>query len=251
MKSFNFKEKFSKGKTVYTMAAVSLCLAAVAIGIVYSQTVDRLESVLPDISTTKQVHQNQTGVSDPREVQPTTVTGKKEVPSKKVTTTKRAVTEKHSAPATVHASEQTEEASTAVSVVASQTFIRPHDGEIICPYSPDVPLYSETMNDWRTHSGIDIAVKEGAEAVSVGKGTVSKVIVDSSYGYTVEVNYGSFTARYCGLKQGECAVIGQSLEKGDSVGVIDSVPCEANAGPHLHFEIVKDGMEVDPIKALG
>ena len=223
MKSSNFKEKFSKGKTVYTMAAVSICLAAVAIGIVYSQTVDRLESVLPDISTTKQVHQNQTGVSDPREVQPTTVRGKKEITTKKVTTTKTTTTESSSSTETTQIPKETEEASTAVSVVAGQTFIRPHDGEIIRPYSPDVPLYSETMNDWRTHSGVDIAVKEGDEAVSVGKGTVSKVIVDSYYGYTVEVNYGSFTARYCGLKQGDCVGIGQNLEKGDRIVITGGI----------------------------
>lgn len=233
------------------MAAVSLCLAAIAIGIVYSQTVDRLEKVLPDISTTKQVHQNQTGVSDPRDAEPTTVKRQKEETVKKTTTTTaKAVTEDIALTDSTQA-EPVNTPSTAVTVVTEQTFILPHDGEIIRPYSPEVPLYSETMNDWRTHSGIDIAVKEGDEAVSVGKGKVSKVLVDSSYGYTVEVDYGSFTARYCGLKQGEAAGIGQSLEKGDSVGVIDAVPCEANSGPHLHFEIIKEGIEVDPIKALG
>lgn len=251
MKSFNFKEKFSKGKNVYTMAAVSLCLAAVAIGVVYSQTVDRLESVLPDVSTTKQVHQNQTGVSDPRDEEPTTVTGKNEITTKKPTTEKATTAEATSEEDDTAEPEYTEEGSTAVSVVAAQTFIRPHDGEIIRAYSPDVPLYSETMNDWRTHPGIDIAVNEGDEAVSIGKGTVSKVLVDSSYGYTVEVDYGSFTARYCGLKQGDSVGIGQSLEKGDSIGVIDTVPCEANAGPHLHFEIIKDGTDIDPLKTLG
>ena len=251
MKSFNFKEKFSKAKAVYTMAGVSLCLTAVAIGIVYSRTVDRLENILPDISTTQQVHQNQTGVSDPRDKLPTTISGKKEAASKKVTSATEASTESYAEPESTTASYQTQEASTAVSVIAQQTFILPHNGEIIRAYSPDIPLYSETMNDWRTHSGVDIAAKEGDEAVSVGKGKVSKVLVDSSYGYTVEVDYGTFTARYCGLKQGESAGIGQSLEKGDSVGVIDAVPCEANAGPHLHFEIIKDGAEVDPVKALG
>ena len=248
MKSFNFKEKLTKTKTVYTLAAVSLCLAAVAIGIVYTQTLDRIEQTIPELSTTMQVHQNQTDVSDPRKLQPTTVKSQKEVTTSKATTTapsSEAVTE-----AEIQ-TKDTEEISTAISVIAQQTFIRPHDGEIIRPYSPDVPVYCETMNDWRTHSGIDIKVTEGDEAVSVGKGTVSKVIVDSSYGYTVEIDYGSFTARYCGLKQGESLGIGDNIEKGDSVGVIDTVPCESKSGPHLHFEIIKDGVESDPLKALG
>lgn len=247
MKSLNFKEKFSKGKKVYAMAAVSLCLAAVATGIVWSQTVDRLEEALPDISTTKQVHRNQTDVSDPRDNEPTTVKSKKEVTTREHTTTETTT----EVQPTTEEAEQSTEMPAAASVSTQQTFIRPHDGEIICPYSPDVPVHSETMNDWRTHNGIDIAVKEGDDAVSIGKGKVSKVLVDSAYGYTVEVDYGSFTARYCGLKQGESVGIGQSLEKGDSVGAVDTVPCEASTGPHLHFEIIKDGVEVDPIKALG
>ncbi len=250
MKNLNFKKKFSKSRNIYVMAAISFCLAAAAIGIVYSQTVKRTQEILPEISTTQQVHNNQTGVSDPRDIEPTTVKSKKEITTKESTT---AEPETKELTRTEASTENTETATTsaAVSVIAAQTFIRPHDGEIIRSYSPDVPVYCETMNDWRTHSGIDIAVKEGDEAVSIGKGKVSKVLVDSSYGYTVEIDYGSFTARYCGLKQGECVGIGQSLEKGDSVGVIDTVPCEAKSGPHLHFEVVKDGVEVDPIKVFG
>lgn len=260
MKSFNLKEKFSKGKSIYIMAATSFCLTAAAIGIIYSQTVKHTKELLPEISTTKQVNNYQSDVSDPREI---TVEAEEEelwediitedIEKKQMSDNEEVTTEEATVNEiiTTTEAEETVTSSAAVSVIASQTFIRPHDGEIIRAYSPDIPVYCETMNDWRTHSGIDIAVKEGDEAVSVGKGKVSKVIVDASYGYTVEVDYGSFTARYCGLKQGDSVGIGQSLEKGDSVGVIDSVPCEVKSGPHLHFEIIKDGMDTDPIKALG
>lgn len=264
MKSFNLKEKLSKGKSIYIMAATSFCLTAAAIGIIYSQTVKRTKELLPEISTTRQVNNYQSDVSDPREITVETDEEEEEVWEDIITedieqkqasdNEKEVVVTTEKSEATTRASTESEETATtsaSVSVIASQTFIRPHDGEIIRAYSPDIPVYCETMNDWRTHSGIDIAVKEGDEAVSVGKGKVSKVIVDASYGYTVEVDYGSFTARYCGLRQGESVGIGQSLEKGDSVGVIDSVPCEAKSGPHLHFEIIKDGMDTDPIKAIG
>lgn len=254
MKSFNLKEKFSKGKSIYIMAAVSFCLTAAAIGIIYSQTIKHTKELLPEISTTRQVNNYQTNVSDPRIF--TTEAEEDEAEYEQEADTEESTTEEateETAGATEEEAEATEEVTTsaAVSVIASQTFIKPHDGEIIRQYSPEIPIYCETMNDWRTHNGIDIAVKEGDEAVSVGKGKVSRVIVDSAYGYTVEVDYGSFTARYCGLKQGESVGIGQSLEKGDSVGIIDSVPCESKAGPHLHFEIIKDGMESDPVKTLG
>lgn len=239
MKKFNFREKLTQRKTVYTMAAASLLLAVIAIGIVYSQTMNALRKSLPEVSTTRQVHQNQTNEEDPRSNKLTTL------PTTEPTTHKIITT----APATVISDEkEPQTTTTAVSVLAPQTYIRPHDGEIIRIYSPKVPMYCETMNDWRTHEGIDIAVKEGDEAVSVGKGKVSKVTADSTYGYTVEVDYGAFTARYCGMKQGECVGIGQSLEKGDSIGVVGTVPCEANSAPHLHFEVLVEGMHKSPFE---
>ena len=251
MKKYNLKQAFSKPKTVYTMAGISFCLAAVAIGIVYSQTMDTLEKALPPVSTTQQVNVAQSGEDDPRKVT-------------RVTTTKAAVTtvrEEITLPpattvpvtedvvATTASAEPKEETDTSAEV-NNTNFILPHDGEIIRKYSPDVPLYCETMNDWRTHNGIDIAVGEGEEVLSVGKGTVSKVLANAVYGYIIEVDYGTFTARYCGMKQGECVGIGQMLEKGDSVGMVDVVPCEAQSPLHLHFEVMVEGMYEDPMKIL-
>ena len=74
------------------------------------------------------------------------------------------------------------------------------------------------------------------------------MLSNATYGYTIEVDYGSFTARYCGMKQGECVGIGQLLEKGDSVGTVDVVPCEAASPLHLHFEVTVEGMYEDPMK---
>lgn len=253
MKKFNFKQAFSKPKTVYTMAGISFCLAAVAIGIVYSQTMNTLEKALPQTSTTKQVNQVQSGEDDPRKVIRVTTT------KAGLTTSAEEITEEitlppatTSAPATdAVATTAPAEGETQLTETKQTDLMLPHDGEIIRKYSPDVPLYCETMNDWRTHNGIDIAVKEGEEVLSVGKGKVSKVLVNATYGYTVEVDYGTFTARYCGMKQGECVGIGQVLEKGDSVGMVDVVPCEASSPAHLHFEVMVEGMYEDPMKVLG
>lgn len=249
MKKFNFKEAFGKPKTVYIMAGVSFCLAAVAIGIVYSQTMSTLEENLPQISTTKQVNQVQIGEEDPRKVTRVTTTKAVQTTAAEEITVAPETTEAATTAviATTAASEK--EAESAESVQTD--FILPHDGEIIRKYSPDVPLYCETMNDWRTHNGIDIAVKEGEEVLSVGNGKVSKVLANATYGYTIEVDYGTFTARYCGMKQGECVGIGQVLHKGDSIGTVDVVPCEASSPKHLHFEVMVEGLHSDPLKVLG
>lgn len=247
MKKFNLREAIGKPKTVYIMAGVSFCLAAVAIGIVYSQTMSTLEENLPQISTTKQVDRVQSGEEDPRKVTRITTTEPVQTTAAEQLTLPPATTVPvtEAVAATTAATKETTTAT-----AEKQTFIMPHDGEIIRNYSPDVPLYCETMNDWRTHNGIDIAVNEGDEVLSVGKGKVSKVLANATYGYTVEVDYGTFTARYCGMKQGDCVGIGQMLEKGDSIGTVDVVPCEVNSPKHLHFEVIVDGLHSDPIKVV-
>lgn len=250
MKKFNFRQAVSKPKTVYIMAGVSFCVTAIAIGIIYSRTMSTLEKNLPQPSTTQQVNQVQSGEEDPRKVTRVTTT---EGTTAEVTVSDEELTlpPASTVPATTAVIATTAKESQATTESQKQTdFIMPHDGEIIRGYSPEVPLYCETMDDWRTHHGIDIAVGEGEEVLSVGKGKVSKVIADSTYGYTVEVDYGSFTARYCGMKQGDCVGINQVLEKGDSIGTVDVVPCEVNSQRHLHFEVVVDGENEDPLKKL-
>lgn len=245
MKNFNFREKITKGKNVYILAAVSFCMVAIAIAIVYSQTMSTLEKSLAPLSTTERVNINQKGVTDPRITAKitTTVPTTKETEPSTETTTLISTTEAESNP-------ETEKETEAVSASAKQDFIMPNDGKILKEFSPEVPLYCETMNDWRTHNGIDIAVKEDEEVLSVGNGKVTKVLTDSGFGYTVEIDYGTFVARYCGMKQGECVGINEILNKGDSVGKVDAVPCEKNSEPHLHFEVLVEDKHENPLKFI-
>ena len=250
MKKYNFRQAVSKPKTVYIMAGVSFCVTAIAIGIIYSKTMSTLEKNLPQSSTTQQVNQVQSGEEDPRKVTRVTTT-ESTTSAQTVAAEELTLPPATTVPATTAVIATTAKNTTTTATEKRTDLMLPHDGEIIRTYSPDVPLYCETMNDWRTHQGIDIAVGEGEEVLSVGKGKVSKVMADSTYGYTVEVDYGTFTARYCGMKQGDCVGIGQVLEKGDSIGTVDVVPCEVNSQKHLHFEVVVDGMNEDPMKMLG
>ncbi len=245
MKKIKFFEKPMGARTVYTMAGVSFCLAAIAVGILYSRTSDGVQKLTSATSTTYQVNVNQKDISDPR------YSGN--IPK---STTLATTTEATAADITEEITELTEEIKESAVVATTsaesekQSFMLPCDGEVIREYSPKVPIFCETMEDWRTHSGVDFAVSDDGEVLSVGKGKVSKVLVDSSYGYIVEVNYGEFTARYCGLEQGTTVGIDQLLNKGDSIGKVSEVPCEKNSVKHLHFEIIKNGDYADPIKAL-
>lgn len=239
MKKFSFFEKPAAAKTVYILAGVSFCLTAIAVGIFYSETTKKQAENLTSVPTTYQAGRNQQGETDPRyttRFYTTTETTTLPVIEKEITASQ----------AETKAANVTTQATT-----VKESYMLPCDGEIIREYSPKIPIYCETMEDWRTHSGVDFLVGEDEEVLSVGKGKVSKVIADSVYGYTIEVDYGDFTARYCGMKQGSCVGIDQLLNKGDSIGQVDNVPCETNSKKHLHFEIIRNDDYADPIKVLG
>ncbi len=245
MKKIRFFEKSAGARTVYTLAGVSFCLAVIAVGVLYSKTAGDVQNFTSQISTTYQVNLNKQDESDPR------YSGN--IPKSTTSVSTAQATTLHTTSTTVEQEEKVEESAVVATTSAAsekQEFMLPCDGDIIRKYSPDIPLYCETMEDWRTHSGVDFAVADGGEVLSVGKGKVSKVLVDSAYGYIVEVNYGEFTARYCGLEQGTTVGIDQLLNKGDSIGRVGEVPCEKKAARHLHFEIIRNGDCADPMKVL-
>ncbi len=96
------------------------------------------------------------------------------------------------------------------------------------------------------HKGIDIAVSHGTEIYPAADGVVIFSGYKKGYGNTVEVRHGNgLVTRYAHchknlVKQGDAvntrAPIGQSGSSGRSTG------------PHLHFEVIKDGLHVDPIR---
>jgi murein DD-endopeptidase MepM/ murein hydrolase activator NlpD len=107
------------------------------------------------------------------------------------------------------------------------------------------------MEDWRIHKGVDFLGQAGQEVASIGNGKVTKVIFDPTWGYCIEIDYGKFTARYCGLEQGTAVGIDAVVSKGDIVGKIGAIPCESKQESHLHFEIVRDGVWIDPTSIMG
>ena len=107
------------------------------------------------------------------------------------------------------------------------------------------------MEDWRIHKGIDYIAPAGTEVASIGKGKVVKVLFDTSWGCCIEVDYGDFIGRYCGLEQGTTVIIDDTVSKGDIIGKTGTIPCESKQESHLHFEIVKNGVVVDPMSVIG
>ncbi|MAE21403.1 MAG: hypothetical protein CMK92_03130 [Pseudomonas sp.] len=94
------------------------------------------------------------------------------------------------------------------------------------------------------HAGVDFAGKDGSDIVSVAAGVVT--YADNRYGYgkLVEVNHGNgYKTRYAHCKEIEVKV-GDIVRKGDVIALMGSTG--RSTGPHVHFEVYKNGRTVDP-----
>lgn len=130
-------------------------------------------------------------------------------------------------------------------------FTVPVQGEIIKKFSQSELLYSKTFGDVRFHSGIDIACKKGTAVSSCADGTVTAIEENGQYGNVVTIDHGNgITAKYSSIADLKIK-IGDKVKSGDIIGTVSTIPAECNDPDHLHFEVYKNGVAVEPIKALG
>lgn len=127
-------------------------------------------------------------------------------------------------------------------------FKMPVDGEIIMKYAEDNLVYSDTLEEWITHLGIDIEADKTTVVKSSEEGTVKSIKNDPRYGLTVIVEHADgFKTVYSNLLTSEFVSEGEKLQRGQTIGTVGtSAAFEITEPPHLHFEIWKDGKQVDP-----
>lgn len=132
-------------------------------------------------------------------------------------------------------------------------YLLPGSTQIVKDFSMGIPVFSDTMNDWRTHNGVDFGGNEGDPVLAVADAVVTDVYEDVSWGGVVELDFGGgVTARYCGLQHDSIeAAVGDQVKQGDILGVLGSVPVESEDGCHLHYEMRVDGAVADPLEVLG
>lgn len=133
-------------------------------------------------------------------------------------------------------------------------FIKPVDGDISKNHSGSDLVYSETMNDYRTHSGIDIAAPEGTTVLSSEGGTIVSIENHPLWGTTVEIEHANgFETCYKNLADSlpEGIETGSYVSSGGIIGVVGSTALvEIGEKPHLHFEMSVNGIPVDPTEYL-
>ena len=127
-------------------------------------------------------------------------------------------------------------------------FTKPVDGDIVRDFAVDSLVYTDTLKEWTTHTGIDIKADKTTVVKSAEAGIVKTIKNDPRYGLTVIVEHeNGFQTVYSNLLTSEFVVEGEKVEKGQSLGTVGNTAAfEIADEPHLHFEILKDSVQVDP-----
>lgn len=95
------------------------------------------------------------------------------------------------------------------------------------------------------HAGVDFTTgKSGADINTVAAGVIIWSGPRSGYGLMVEVNHGNgFTTRYAHAEK-LFVEVGEIVKKGQNIALVGSTG--RSTGPHVHFEVYKNGRVVDP-----
>lgn len=135
---------------------------------------------------------------------------------------------------------------------ADPVFGMPVEGEVIKEYAKDKLVYSDTLKEWITHAGIDIKADKTTIVKASEEGTVKSIKNDPRYGLTVVIEHNNgFSTVYSNLLTAEFVTAGESVKKGQTIGTVgNTATFEISDESHLHFEILKDNVQIDPNLSL-
>ncbi len=131
---------------------------------------------------------------------------------------------------------------------AALVFTWPVKGAVSAGYAVETLVYSETMGDWRVHSGLDIAAALGTQVLAATDGTVKAVYQDDLMGTVVEIDHGNdLVSQYANLASVPTVKVGDEVSTGTVIGSVGTTAAaEGSQAAHLHFAMYQDGNPVDP-----
>ena len=133
-------------------------------------------------------------------------------------------------------------------------FSLPVSGAVLVPASLTAPVYSITMEDYRTHNGVDLAASVGDSVFSCADGVVKKIWDDPMMGKSVSIDHGAGVEsvyKNLAAELAEGISIGTAVTGGQAIGCVgESALIECEEESHLHFELTVDGKLVDPAEYI-
>jgi len=98
---------------------------------------------------------------------------------------------------------------------------------------------------YKLHTGVDLRATSGTPIYAANKGKVITSGYNTAYGNYVVIDHGGGVATLYAHMTKRLVAAGDTVKQGDKIGTVGSTGY--STGPHLHFEIIKDGDYIDPI----
>lgn len=133
-------------------------------------------------------------------------------------------------------------------------FVTPTGGVIMNSFSDSVPVFSVTMNDYRTHTGVDVSVGAGDAVRAAAEGVIDKIWDDPMMGKCLSIRHsGGAVSTYKnlspdipeGIAEGATVITGQTIAAAG-----ESALAEIAEDSHVHYELSINGANVDPAKYI-
>ena len=127
-------------------------------------------------------------------------------------------------------------------------FSMPVEGDVIKEYAKDKLVYSDTLKEWVTHAGIDIKADKTTIVKASEEGKIKSIKNDPRYGLTVVIEHNNgYSTVYSNLLTAEFVTAGENVKKWQTIGTVgNTATFEISDESHLHFEILKDNVQIDP-----
>ncbi|MDD4839608.1 MAG: M23 family metallopeptidase [Clostridia bacterium] len=133
------------------------------------------------------------------------------------------------------------------------SFVAPVNGTVQTDYSTTTLCWNQTLGQYSTHEAVDFVSTSDQNVYAVCDGVVSEVVSgDPLLGnYAIITHEDGYVSRYYSLGDTMQVIAGQTVVKGDVIGVMsNSMQKEFLDGVHLHFEMSKDNVDIDPLSVL-
>lgn len=139
-----------------------------------------------------------------------------------------------------------EEKPTDTPPMPDKNFYLPTENAVSLGYSEEKLVFSDTLGDWRTHLATDFEGEAGDRITAVSYGTVIDVYDDELYGTTVVIEHEKdILSKYSGLRN-ITVKSGDTVTAKSVIGELSGdIPIEQKDGVHLHFEMIKNGEQID------
>ena len=107
--------------------------------------------------------------------------------------------------------------------------------------------YHPILQTWRSHRGVDYAAAAGTEVMATADGVVTQRGWDGGYGNAVVIRHpNGFVTRYAHLRAfRNGVVVGTRVHQSDVIGYVGQTGLAT--GPHLHYEMIRGGRQIDPL----